>query len=163
MTKVEKSLIEKIRQRPRNEGMAKDGISFCQWLKKNQQNVTTSNRLKKQIAFLKSIFIINSLNTNSLVLATIKLELLASLAFNTTAFLEELTCPIILDFIKCSDQFWWFYWSKSDSNFLDVNPNFCMNNDNRVFCWVQKLTTWPADFTSFQATRNAEKCCSRKI
>ena len=41
------------------------------------------------------------------------------MAYNNTASLDKLTSTDYVDFSECPDSFGRFFWSKTDSNFLD--------------------------------------------
>ena len=69
----------------------------------------------------------------------------SSVAHNTTASLEKLTCTKYVDFGKCQDRFGQFFWSKSNSNYLDVKFKVFKKDDNKEFRLAQNLTTGEAD------------------
>ena len=76
------------------------------------------------------------------------------MAYNTTAFLDKLTCTNYVDFGKCQDCFGRFSWSKNDSNYLDVKLKVFRKNDKKEFRLVQNLTRGKADFNQFMRLRN---------
>ena len=71
------------------------------------------------------------------------------MAYNTTASLDKLTCIDYVDFGKCKDRFGRFFWSKNDSNYLDVKLKIFNKNDNKEFWLAQNLTMGEADFNQF--------------
>ena len=76
------------------------------------------------------------------------------MAYKTTASLDRLTCTDYMDFGKCQDRFRRFFWSKNDSNYLDVKLKVFKKNDNKEYRLVQKLTTGETDFNQFMRLRN---------
>ena len=79
------------------------------------------------------------------------------MTYNTTASLEKLTCTDYVDFDKCQDRFGQFFWSKNDSNYLDVKlqtPKKFRKADKKEFRLVQNLTLREADFKQFMRLRN---------
>ena len=78
----------------------------------------------------------------------------SSMAYNTTASLDKLTCTNYVDFGKCQDRFGHFSWSKNDSNYLDVKLKLFKKCDNKEFRLVQNLTMGEADFNQFMGLRN---------
>ena len=55
------------------------------------------------------------------------------LTYNTPASLDNLTCANYVDFGKCPESFGQFFWSKRDSNYLDVTLKVVKKNDNKDF------------------------------
>ena len=76
------------------------------------------------------------------------------MAYNTTASLDKLTCTDYVDFGKCQDRFGQFFWSKNDSNNLDVKLKVFRKDDKKEFRLVQNLTMGEADFNKFMRLRN---------
>ena len=76
------------------------------------------------------------------------------MAYNTTSSLEKLTCTNYVDFGKCQDRFGRFFWSKNDSNYLDVELKVFKKDDNKEFRLAQNLTMGEADFNQFMRLRN---------
>ena len=76
------------------------------------------------------------------------------MAYNTTASLDKLTCTDYVDFGKCQDRFGRFFWSKNDSNYLDVKLKLFKEDDNKEFRLIQNLTMGEADFDHFMRLRN---------
>ena len=62
------------------------------------------------------------------------------MAYNTTAFLDKLTCTDDVDFGKCQDTSGQFPWSKKDSNFLEVKLKDPRRDDNKDCRLVQTNT-----------------------
>ena len=89
----------------------------------------------------------------SLLLATSILSR-SSMAYNTTASLDKLTCTDYLDFGKCQEGFGRLPWSKNDSNYLDVKLKVFKKDDNEVFRLVQKFRKGDADLNQFMRLRN---------
>ena len=78
----------------------------------------------------------------------------STMAYNTTASLDKLTCTDYVDFSKCQDRFGRFSWSKNDSNYLDVKLKIFRKDDKKEFRLVQNLTMGEADFNQFMRLRN---------
>ena len=76
------------------------------------------------------------------------------MAYNTTASLDKLTCTDYVDFGKCQDRLGQFFWSKNDSNYLDVKPKIFKKDDNKEVRLVQNLTMGEADFNQFMRLRS---------
>ena len=76
------------------------------------------------------------------------------MAYNTIASLDNLTFTDYVDFDKCQDRFGQFFWSKNESNYLDVKLNVFKKDDNKEFRLVQNLTIGEADFNFFMRLRN---------
>ena len=76
------------------------------------------------------------------------------MAHNTTASLDKLTCADYVDFGKCRDRFGQFFWSKNDSNYLDVKLKVFRKDDKKEFRLVQNLTMRESDFNQFMRLRN---------
>ena len=74
--------------------------------------------------------------------------------YNTTASLDKLTCTDYVDFDKCQDRFGQFSWSRSDSNYLDVEHKVFRKDDKKEFQLVQNLAMGEADFNQFMRLRN---------
>ena len=51
-------------------------------------------------------------------------------------------------------QIWTFFWSKNQSNYLDVKLKVFKKNDNKDFRLIQNLTMGEADFNHFIRLRN---------
>ena len=93
---------------------------------------------------------------NYLLLSATSILSRSSMAYNTTASLDKLTCISYLDFGKCQDRFGRFSWSKNDSSYLDVKLKVFKKNDNKEFRLVQKFTMGDADFSQFMRLRNQQ-------
>ena len=91
---------------------------------------------------------------NKAVLSTTSIPCGSPIAHNTTASLEKLTCTDYLDFGKCQDRYGQFFWSKNDSNYLDVKLKVFKKGDNKEFQLVQNPTMGEADFSQFMNFRN---------
>ena len=79
------------------------------------------------------------------------------MADKTTTSLDKLTCTDYVDFSKCQDsqdRSGRFFWSKNDSNYLDVKLKVFKKDDNKEFRLVQNLTMGEADFNQFMRLRN---------
>ena len=76
------------------------------------------------------------------------------MAYNTTASLDKLTCTDYVDFGNCQDRFGQFFWSKNDSNYLDVQLKVFRKDDKKEFRLVQSLTMGEADFNQSMQLRN---------
>ena len=53
------------------------------------------------------------------------------MAYNTKVSLDKLTCNDYVDFRKCKDRFGRFFWSKKDSNYLDVKLKVFKKDDKK--------------------------------
>ena len=78
----------------------------------------------------------------------------SSMAHNTTASLDKLTCTDYVDFGNYQDKIGRFFWSKNDSNILDVKLKVFKKNDNKDFRQVQNLTMREPNFNQFMRLRN---------
>ena len=71
-----------------------------------------------------------------------------------------------MDFGKCQDRFGQFFWSKNDSNYLDVKLKAFRKDVKKEFRLVQNLTMGEADFNQFMRLRkqlvNAAENFARK-
>ena len=76
------------------------------------------------------------------------------MAYNSIASLDKLTCTDYVDFGKCQHRFGRFFWSKHDSNYLDVKLKMFRKDDKKEFRLVQNLTLGEADFNQFMRLRN---------
>ena len=76
------------------------------------------------------------------------------MGYNTTASLNKLTCTNYVDFGQCQDRFGQFFWSKNDSNYLDVKLKVFRKDDKKEFRLVQNITVGEADFKQFMRLRN---------
>ena len=85
------------------------------------------------------------------------------MAYNTTAFLDKLTCTDFLDFGKCQETFGRLSMSKNDSKYLDVKLKVSKKNDNKEFRLVQKLTMGEADFNLVMRLRNQLVIAEKKL
>ena len=63
-----------------------------------------------------------------------------SVAYNTSASLDKLTCTNYVEIGKCQDRFGLFPWFKKDSNYLDVKHKMFKGDNKGDFRLVQKLT-----------------------
>ena len=59
-----------------------------------------------------------------------------------------------MDFCKCQDRFGRFFWSKNDSNYLDVKLKLFKKDDNKEFRLVQNRTMGEADYNQLMRLRN---------
>ena len=75
------------------------------------------------------------------------------MTYNTTAYLDELTCTDYVDFGKYQDRFGRYSLSRNDSNYLDVKLNVFRKDDTKEFRLVQNLTMGEADFNQFMRLR----------
>ena len=76
------------------------------------------------------------------------------MAYNTTASLDKLTCTDYAVFGKYQDRSGQIFWSKNDSNYLDVKLKLFKKDDNIEFQVVQNLTMGEAGFNHFMQLRN---------
>ena len=77
------------------------------------------------------------------------------MAYNTTASLDKLICTNYVDFGKSLDRFGRFFWTKNDSNYLDIKLIVLRREDqNAEFRLRQNLSMGEADFNQFIRQRN---------
>ena len=76
------------------------------------------------------------------------------MSYNTTASLDKLTCSDYVDVGKCQGRFGQFFWSKNDSNYLDMKLKVFKEDDKEEFRVVQNLTMGEADFNQSMGLRN---------
>ena len=77
------------------------------------------------------------------------------MAYNTTETLDKLTCTYYVDFGKCQNRFGRFFWSKKDSNYLDIKLKVSKREDkNAEYRLRQNLSMGKADFNQFNRQRN---------
>ena len=76
------------------------------------------------------------------------------MAYRTTAFLDKLTCTDYVHFGKCQDRFGQFFWSKKDSNYLDVKLKVFKEDENKEFPLLHFFTMGEADFDQFMRLTN---------
>ena len=90
-----------------------------------------------------------SFHKNKSLLAATSILARPPMVYNAIASLDKLTCTDYLDFGKCQDRFGQFFWSKNDSNYLDVNLYVFEKDDNKELRLVQNLTMGEADVNQF--------------
>ena len=88
------------------------------------------------------------------ILSTTSILYRSPMAYNTTTSLDRLTCTNSVVFGKCQDRFGQFFWSKSDSNYLDVKLKVFKKDENKDFRLSQNLTIGDADFNQVMRLRN---------
>ena len=76
------------------------------------------------------------------------------MAHKTTVSLDILTCTDYVEFGNCPDRFGRFFWSKKDSNYLDLKLKLFKKDDNKEFRLVQNLTMAAVGFSQFMRLRN---------
>ena len=77
------------------------------------------------------------------------------MAYNTTETLEKLACTDYVDFGKSQDRSGRFFWSKNDSNYLDIKLKVFKKEDkNAEFRIRQNLSIGETDFDQFVRQRN---------
>ena len=77
------------------------------------------------------------------------------MAYNTTETLDKLTCTDFVDFGKCQDRFGRFFWSKNDSNYLNIKLKVFKGEDkNAEFRLRQNFSMGEADFNQFIRQKN---------
>ena len=78
-----------------------------------------------------------------------------SMACNTTASLDKVTCTDYVNFGKSPDRFGRFSWTKNDSNYLDIKLKVFKREDkNAEFGLKQNPSMGEADFNQFIRQRN---------
>ena len=85
------------------------------------------------------------------------------MTYNTTAYLDELTCTDYVDFGKYQDRFGRYSLSGNDSNYLDVKLNVFRKDDKKEFRLVQNLRNWRSRFQPIYAIEETTGQCSRKL
>ena len=70
------------------------------------------------------------IHKNKSLLSTTSILSRSPMAYNTTDSFNKLRCIDYVDFGKCQDRFGQFFWSKNDSNYLDVKLNVFKKDDN---------------------------------
>ena len=68
--------------------------------------------------------------------------------------MDKLTFADYVDSGKCQDRFGQFFWSKNDSNYLDVKVEVSKKDDKNEFRLVENLTMGESDFNQFMRLRN---------
>ena len=129
----------------------KKGKRFLIWkchVTVTKKDAYITNKIELQILSLTFVH-----KKESLLSATSILSL-SPMAYNTTVSLDKLTCTDYVDFGKCQDRFGHFSWSKSNSNYLDVNLKVFKNDDIIEFRLVQNHTMGEADYNQFMRLRN---------
>ena len=124
--------------------MTKKGKNILIWkyhgILARAKAVTYSSQIFVPLSFSK----INSLLSATSILSS------SPMAYNTTAFLDKLTCSDYVDSGKSSDRFGWFFWSKIDSNYSDIKPKVFKREDkNAEFRLRQNISMEEADFNQF--------------
>ena len=76
------------------------------------------------------------------------------MAYNTTASLDKLTCTDYVEFGKCQDRLGQCFWSKNDSNHLDLKLKVFRKDGKEEFRLVQNITMGEADFNQLMRLRN---------
>ena len=77
------------------------------------------------------------------------------MAYNTMETLDKLACTDYVDFGKSQDRFGRLFWSKNDSNSLDIKLKVLKREDkNAEFRLRQNLSMGEADFNQFIRQRN---------
>ena len=71
----------------------------------------------------------NFIHKNKSLLSATSILSRSPMAYNTTDSLDMLTCTDYVHFGKCQDRFGQFYWSKNDSNYLDVKLKVFKKDD----------------------------------
>ena len=106
---------------------------------KVQKTAYVSNKMQLHNHFLTLFHKIKPLVSATSILSR------SPMAWNTTASLYKLTCTNFVDFGKCRHRFGRFFWSKNDSNYLDVKLKKFKKDDNKEFLLVQNLTMGEAN------------------
>ena len=102
--------------------------------------VTYSSQIIVQIPFSK----INSRFSATSILSC------SPMAYNTTESLDKLACTDYVNFGKCQERFGQFYWSKNDSNYLDIKLKvFKREDENAEFRLRQNFSMVEADLNQF--------------
>ena len=103
---------------------------------------------------------------NKSFLSAISILTRSPMTYNNTASLDKSTCTDYVDFGKCQERFGQFFWSKNDSNYLDVKLKVFRKDDKKEFRLVQHLTMGEAYFKQFMRLKyqlvNAAKNFARE-
>ena len=120
----------------------------------------------KAVTYIFQIIVqLSFLKINSLLSAT-SILFRSPMAYNTTETLDKLACTDYVDFGKSQYRFGRFFWSKNDSNYLDIKLKVFKREDkNAEFRLRQNLSMGEADFNQFIRQRNQKStsCCSRQL
>ena len=77
------------------------------------------------------------------------------MAYNTTETLDKLACTDYVDFGNCQDRFGRLFWSKNDSNYLEIIQKVFKREDkNSEVRLRQNLSLGETDFNQFIRQRN---------
>ena len=96
-------------------------------------------------------------NENKTLLSATSILSCSPMVYNTTASLDKLTYTDYVDFGKCQDRFGSFFWTKNDSNYLDIKLKIFNREDkNAKFRLRQNLSKGEADFNQFIRQRNQQ-------
>ena len=77
------------------------------------------------------------------------------MAYNTTATLDKQPCTGCVDFGKCQERFGRSFWTKNDSNYLDVKLKVFKREDkNAAFRLRQNISMRESDFNQFIRQKN---------
>ena len=97
---------------------------------------------------------LNFIHKNEAILSATSILSSSSMAYNTTASLDNLTCTDYVDFGKYQDRFGLSPWSKNDSKHLSVKLKVFKEYDNKDFRLVQNPKKGEASFNQFMRLRN---------
>ena len=78
----------------------------------------------------------------------------STMAYNTTASLDKVTCTDHVVFRKNRFRLGRIFWSKADSYYLVGRPKVVRKNDNRDFLLVRNQTIREADIHQFMRLKN---------
>ena len=101
---------------------------------------------------LSSIFILKKKQITSA--ASLLSQQSKPMTYNIVASMDKPTCTDDEDFAKCQDRLGRFFWSKSDSNYLDVKLKVFKKDDRKLFRLVQNLTMGESDFSEIIRLKN---------
>ena len=109
-----------------------------------EKDAYISNEMQPQKHSLAFIHKNISLSSASRILSCLPM------AYNTTAFLDNLTCTDYVDFGKSQDRFGLSSWSKNDFNYLDIQLKVLKREDKSAnFSSEKNFTKGEADFNQF--------------
>ena len=130
------------------QGSKKEKIPYMEMSRDNDQNnAYVNNEMQLQNHSLTTI------HKNKPHFSATSTLSCSPMAYNKTASLDKLTCTNYVDFGKCEDRFRDFFWSKNDSNYLDVKLKVSKKDANKEFRLVQNLTMGETDFNLFMRLR----------
>ena len=116
---------------------------------KTKKRACISNKMQLQNHFLSFHHKIKSLPSAT------SIPSCSPMAYNTTASSDKLTRTDYVDVGKYKDRFGRFFWSKKDSNYLDIKLKVFKRKDKNAEFWLrQNFAMGEVDFNQFIRQRN---------